>query len=258
MEEHVDFGLQFCIWDFDSVRGCFCCWFGWLKLHNYFFNIVFLCPSLFILKSYLPTPPLGQDMTQGQFLSSLTGLNSVFLLLDKLPHQGWRTQLPYYLPIAGGRIIGFIPFPRVLVLCEMQSVSSRIWTRVAMSISYDDNHYTTSTSTVYFELVKVKLMTVVEGNLNASFLVATSPRWREGCFSFPWIAPLYPWSMPYNAEQGGIKYHVFFLFFFSLWYDLTWDWTLVFWAIGKHSTHVLQILCFRFRNSIKCTCKIWF
>ena len=25
----------------------------------------------------------------------------------------------------------------------MQSVSSRIWTRVAVSISYDDNHYTT-------------------------------------------------------------------------------------------------------------------
>ena len=27
----------------------------------------------------------------------------------------------------------------------MQSVSSRIWTRVAVSISYDDNHYTTGT-----------------------------------------------------------------------------------------------------------------
>ena len=51
--------------------------------------------------------------------------------------------LPYYLPIAGGRIIGFIPFPRVLVLCEMQSMSSRIWTRIAVSISYDDNQYTT-------------------------------------------------------------------------------------------------------------------
>ena len=25
----------------------------------------------------------------------------------------------------------------------MQSISSRIWTRVTMSISYDDNHYTT-------------------------------------------------------------------------------------------------------------------
>ena len=54
-------------------------------------------------------------------------------------------SLPYYLPIAGWRIIGFIPFPRVLVLCEMQSVSSRIWTRVAMSISYDNNHNTTGT-----------------------------------------------------------------------------------------------------------------
>ena len=27
----------------------------------------------------------------------------------------------------------------------MQSVSSKIWTRVAVSISYDDNHYTTGT-----------------------------------------------------------------------------------------------------------------
>ena len=46
-------------------------------------------------------------------------------------------SLPYYLPIA---------FPSVLFQCEMQSVSSRIWTRVAVSISYDDNHYTTGTS----------------------------------------------------------------------------------------------------------------
>ena len=31
------------------------------------------------------------------------------------------------------------------MLCETQSVSSRIWTRVAVSISYNDNHYTTGT-----------------------------------------------------------------------------------------------------------------
>ena len=42
--------------------------------------------------------------------------------------------------------MGLIPFPRLLVLCEMQSTSSRIWTRIAVSISYDDNHYTTGTS----------------------------------------------------------------------------------------------------------------
>ena len=57
-----------------------------------------------------------------------------------------ESSLSYYLPIAGGRIIGFIPFPMVLALCEMQSVSSKIWTRIAMSISFDDNHYTTGTS----------------------------------------------------------------------------------------------------------------
>ena len=30
--------------------------------------------------------------------------------------------MPYYLPIAAGRIIGFIPFPSVLVLCKMQYI----------------------------------------------------------------------------------------------------------------------------------------
>ena len=30
----------------------------------------------------------------------------------------------------------------------MQSVSSKIWTRVVVSISYDDNHYTTGTSLI--------------------------------------------------------------------------------------------------------------
>ena len=35
-----------------------------------------------------------------------------------------------------------MPFPRVLVICEMYSVSSRIWTRVAVSISNDDDYYT--------------------------------------------------------------------------------------------------------------------
>ena len=47
-------------------------------------------------------------------------------------------SLPNYLPLAGGKIIGFIPFPSALVLCEMQLARSRIWTRVAVSISYDD------------------------------------------------------------------------------------------------------------------------
>ena len=43
-------------------------------------------------------------------------------------------------------------------------------------------------------------MTVVEGNPKAPFLIATTLRCREGCYSFSWIALLYPWSIPYNAE----------------------------------------------------------
>ena len=93
-----------------------------------------------------PTPPLGQDMTQGQFLKrGLTGLNSEFSFSStSCLTKAEELSLSYYLIIAGGRIIGFIPFPKVLVLCEIQSVSSRIWTRIAVSISCDDNHYTSN------------------------------------------------------------------------------------------------------------------
>ena len=82
--------------------------------------------------------------TRSIFKRSLTGLNSeISFSLTSCLTKAEEPSLSYYLPIAGGRIIGSIPFPRVLVLCKMQSVSFRIWTRVAVSISYDDNHYTT-------------------------------------------------------------------------------------------------------------------
>ena len=98
--------------------------------------------------SYLPNPSTraGYD-TRSILKRSLTDLNSEFSFsLTSCHSKAEEPSLSYYLPIAGGRVIGFIPFPRVLVLCEMPSVSSRIWTRVAVSISYNDNHYTTGTS----------------------------------------------------------------------------------------------------------------
>ena len=95
--------------------------------------------------------PIYQPLCSGRiwhkvnfFKRSLTGLNSEFSFSETSSlTKAEEPSLSYYLPIAGGRIIGFIPFPRVLVLCEMQWVSSRIWTRVAMLISYGDNNYTT-------------------------------------------------------------------------------------------------------------------
>ena len=114
-------------------------WWQWDedKIHIYIYIYI-----------YLTTPLLGQDMTQGQFLSGVwtQSFPSRLVALTKAEEP----SMPDYLPIAGWRIIGFIPFPRVLVLCEMQSVSSRIWTCVAVSISYDDNNYTTGTSMIYW------------------------------------------------------------------------------------------------------------
>ena len=45
-----------------------------------------------------------------------------------------------------------------------------------------------------------KLVTVVEGDQKGPFSIATTPRCRGRCYSFPWIAPFYPWYIPYTAE----------------------------------------------------------
>ena len=47
----------------------------------------------------------------------------------------------------------------------MQSVSSRIWTRVAVSISYDDNHYTTGTFYIYVYAFFFRYKKIVTNNL---------------------------------------------------------------------------------------------
>ena len=47
----------------------------------------------------------------------------------------------------------------------------------------------------------------------APFSIATT---RGRCFSFPWIAPLYPWYIPYNAECEVRQYQVPF-------FGITWS-----------------------------------
>ena len=97
------------------------------------------------------------------FKRSLTGLNSEFLSPRLVASPRLKNLVcPTIYPYLEGEIIGFIPFPRVLVLCNMQSVSSRIWTRVAVSISYDNNLYTTGTSktSVYRRKMDVEYDTI--------------------------------------------------------------------------------------------------
>ena len=100
------------------------------------------CLKLYMYVFTKPSTQTGCDTTSVFF----TSLNSEFSFsLTSDYTQAKEPSLPYYLPIAE-RMIGFIPFPRALVPCEMQSVLSRIWTCVAISISYDDSHYTVGTT----------------------------------------------------------------------------------------------------------------
>ena len=88
----------------------------------------------------------GRIWHKVNFKAEFNSLNSEFSFsLTSCLTKAEEPSLSYYLPIVGGRVIGFIPFPRVLVLYEMHLAWSRIWTLVAVSISYDDNNYTTGT-----------------------------------------------------------------------------------------------------------------
>ena len=50
------------------------------------------------------------------------------------------------------------------------------------------------------KVCQVKLVTVVEGDQKVPFSIATTPKCRGGRYSFPRIAPLDPWYVPYIAE----------------------------------------------------------
>ena len=108
------------------VRAC-----KWDFTHVYVY--VLACVESFesntkLTLSYLPNPSArARYDTRPIFKRSLAGLNSELSFSETscLP-KAEEPSLLYYLPIARGRIFGFVPLPRVLVLCEMQSVSSRI------------------------------------------------------------------------------------------------------------------------------------
>ena len=63
-----------------------------------------------------------------------------------------------------------------------------------------------------------KVSKVVEGDPKASFSIATTPRCRGRRYFFSWIAPLYPWSLPYIAECKAASSTIFFQSL--VWFDL--------------------------------------
>ena len=111
------------------------------KKHIYIYKCVCVC--VFTIN---PSTRTACDVRS--FLKrDLTGLSSEFYFsYTGCQNKVKEPTLPYYFHLTGGRIVGFIPFPRVLVVWEMQTSFSRIWTRVIVSISYNDIHYITSAS----------------------------------------------------------------------------------------------------------------
>ena len=64
-----------------------------------------------------------------------------FLLLDRLPYQSFSPVLLTIYPKVKGEILDTFTKD-----CEIRLVLSRIWTRVAVSISYHGIHFTTNDS----------------------------------------------------------------------------------------------------------------
>ena len=73
---------------------------------------------------------------------------------------------------------------------------------------------------IYIYIYIVSCPTIVKGNLEAHFSIATTLRWRRGCYSIPWIAllTLKLYLIMLSVKQGGTKYH-----FLNFRYDSTWD-----------------------------------
>ena len=70
---------------------------------------------------------------------SLTGLNSKFSFTATVcVNKAKEPSQLYYIPIARGRTHGFMPFPRTFVWSETLAASSRAWTKIANSISYNN------------------------------------------------------------------------------------------------------------------------
>ena len=53
------------------------------------------------------------------------------------------------------------------------------------------------------------MVTAVDGDQNAPFSIAISPRCNRGHYFFPWIAPLYldTYRIFLSVKQGSIKNH---------------------------------------------------
>ena len=105
-----------------------------------------------------PSPRAGYS-TRSVFLSGveqvwIQSFSSRPVAIPKLKSPVCLTILS----IAGGKIARLITFPKLFVLCGIQTALSRIWTRVSVSISHDDIQHITRASTIFTHLFRTSRM----------------------------------------------------------------------------------------------------
>ena len=93
-------------------------------------------------------------------------------------------------------IVSLRPF-NITAYCKTQ------YSRIYNYLTYFFELYLIETMAIYENILikyKSKLATLVEGDPKAPFSIATTPRCSGGRNSILWLAPLYPLSVPDNAE----------------------------------------------------------
>ena len=107
-----------------------------------------------------PTLLHKQYVTQSQFFNwNLMNLNLEFSFYIGCYTKIKELSLPYYLSIARRRIAGCIPYPSVSVQYKMYIASSRIWTWITVSFSYDNSHNITNAANIYIYIYILYLPT---------------------------------------------------------------------------------------------------
>ena len=143
---------------------------------------------------YLPNPSTQAGyVTRSIFKRSLTGFSDFSFSLTSCLTKAEELSLSYYLPIAGGRITGFIPFPRD-------------WTRVTVSISFDSIHYTTGTST--------SLQFLYHGSSFIKMdLALNNPRWLICHWKREQTIKMESWTTLLQGRLSTFLFCFFFCFF---------------------------------------------
>ena len=108
----------------------------------------------FSLETFGVNPFARAECDTVNFDVSLTGLNSVFAFWIVFHAKVKEPSLPL-LFTHSERLFGFISL--LIVLCEMQTASYRIWTLTSVPIFYDSNYYTMNISIILIVTATVVL-----------------------------------------------------------------------------------------------------